>query len=203
MGSGNFSVNFTGRIDDSVYNYAKSLKKQIQKSESKSEDLTHIEQRTSEILDALKRKVETLHKDTVIAVKHNTADNNDYLVAYNKALKSAPVQTPASKSLSWFENLMPGWQLNNLPMGKKMVLGLNGSSDQTIDILERRVQDLNERETDKKLLDSAVKNLLAGVKDKKVKSSKYVDAIKSVSADLGIQERYSKDIANITESLNK
>lgn len=201
----NTCPSFTGRVDRSVYKYAKSVQNELQKTEClnaqqekravPAEELKQIEQKMNTMLDVLKKKVSALHKDTVIAVEHNKADNNDYLVAYNKVLKSAPVQTPASKSMPWFENRMNGWQLDNLPLGKRMSLGLNERTyKQPIEILERRIEDLDETATDTKLLDSAISTLKA----KTAKKSKTeADAILSVSKDLGLSDKYTKTLSEI------
>ncbi len=199
----NSSPCFTGQIDRSVYSYAKTVQKQLEKAEClnaerekrplPTEELKQIREKMNTMLDLLRKKVSVLHKDTVVAVRHNNADNNDYMVVYNKLLKDAPVQTPASKSKSRFENIMQqGWQLDNLPIGKRMSLGLNQPTyKQPIEVFERRIEDIDETATDKKLLDSAV----AGLKSKKCENTKsQTDAILSVSKELGLDDRFTKSL---------
>lgn len=157
------NVAFSGKIDRSLYKYVRTLQKEEQNyakqtvKDKPQEAYKEIAQRTNDFLENLKQKVQSMNDGTHLAVKHNNADNSDYLVVFSDNAKKP--QNPVSRRLLWFQNTPCAWKLNNLGMGQKMGLGLNQwTAKEPLEILERRIGDIDVVQTDKQLLKAAEKS---------------------------------------------
>ncbi len=171
------SVNFTGSVDKSVYKWANQIKKEAHKQELDkanhyhkpldTKKLEEIDNRVDAMLQVLEEKATAMHPDTVISIDQpNKAKSNRFLCVHNEKIMNEMRQTPASNSYqSWGVNdssSLDYWKVH----GENPYIGApNAYMDcaygkNAIELLEFRINDINEKQTDKQMINNAIEEVL-------------------------------------------
>ena len=212
------SVNFTGCVDKSVYNWAESLRDSAYKERLSNanrlnkplakKELEAIDERIDAMMNVLEAKAATMHPDTVITIDNPCKDSNRFLCVHNKQIKNRMRQTPASNSYHQPWEILDHWKVS----GHKTSL----SSPQiynALELLEFLINDIDEKQTDRLLIKNVIGEVMEDAPFGTNKSLlKKIDSILKVQKDLGMntewaEKAYSKmksaDEKNALQKQNK
>lgn len=203
-------VNFVGKVDRSVYQWAKQATKEAieeeyynanyMKKALKQEDIDALKQKTADMLQLLEQKAKVMHPDTVITVDQPLKAYRDrFLCVHNKKLDHDLRQTPYSKTNNDYWGRLDRWKVAGRDADKgadKQYGGYQGPGGKdALGLLECRINDIDETRTDKLLFNQAVEYALKCSKSGSSRSlKKQVDNIVSVQKDLGFKSDFVESI---------
>ena len=216
MNYGSSSVNFAGRVDKSVYQWAKIAKREAKEgiideanyrgTTVSQEELDAVDKRADAMMKVLEAKAAVMHPDTVITVDQPIKAYRDrFLCVHNDKLDHDLRQVPVSRTDNETWERLDRWKVagrdaDQYVKGENIYRGKFGGYDgprgtQTLGLLEYRINDIDETRTDRRLFNEAVEYAVKCSKSGSSKSlQKQVDNILSVQKDLGYKSDFVKDV---------